>query len=148
MSYFERFHNREMKIPKDWTIYYLRKKALTEKITSLELSWIILQFNQKRGYYELRSESEDKPDTNKEFLKATILKIEDTGDKRGKNKLLAVHLDNGMTGTMTYGSVPDWVGQEKELIATTNELKDGSRKIIFSFPDENDWTLRKRKPKA
>jgi CRISPR-associated endonuclease Csn1 len=148
INYFEGFHKMEMKIPKDWTIYYLRKKALTEKITPLELSWIIMQFNQKRGYYELRSENEDKPDTNKEFLKATILKIEDTGDKRGKNKLLAVHLDNGMTGTMTYGSVPDWVGQEKELIATTNELKDGSRKITFSFPDENDWTLRKKKTES
>lgn len=148
VSHFENFHDNEMKIPKDWTIYYLRKKALTEKIAPLELCWIILQFNQKRGYYELRSENEENPDTNKEFLKARIINIEDTGDKRGKSKLLEVQLANGMTGTMTYGSVPDWVGQEKELIATTSELKDGSLKITFSFPDENDWTLRKKKTES
>ena len=44
------------KVPYDWTIYYLRKKALTHRITKEELAWILLQFNQKRGYYQLRGE--------------------------------------------------------------------------------------------
>jgi CRISPR-associated endonuclease Csn1 len=39
------------KIPYDWTIYYLRKKALTKKIEKEELAWILLNFNQKRGYH-------------------------------------------------------------------------------------------------
>lgn len=52
------------KIPYDWTIYFLRKKALTEKITREELAWILLNFNQKRGYYQLRGEEEEEP-TNK-----------------------------------------------------------------------------------
>ncbi|MBR5690066.1 MAG: type II CRISPR RNA-guided endonuclease Cas9, partial [Prevotella sp.] len=47
------------KVPYDWTIYYLRKKALTQKITKEELAWILLQFNQKRGYYQLRGEEEE-----------------------------------------------------------------------------------------
>lgn len=47
------------KIPLDWTIYYLRKKALSEKINKEELSWILLNFNQKRGYYQLRGEDEE-----------------------------------------------------------------------------------------
>lgn len=38
------------KVPYDWTIYYLRKKALTQAITKEELAWILLNFNQKRGY--------------------------------------------------------------------------------------------------
>ncbi|MFN3841132.1 MAG: type II CRISPR RNA-guided endonuclease Cas9 [Cyclobacteriaceae bacterium] len=46
------------KIPYDWTIYYLRKKALTQKIAKEELAWILLHFNQKRGYYQLRGEDE------------------------------------------------------------------------------------------
>src|SRR5690606_41445096 len=46
-------------IPYDWTIYYLRKKALTQKIEKEELAWIILNFNQKRGYYQLRGEDLD-----------------------------------------------------------------------------------------
>ncbi len=37
-------------IPYDWTLYYLRKKALKSKITKEELAWITLSFNQKRGY--------------------------------------------------------------------------------------------------
>ena len=48
----------ETKIPYDWTIYFLRKKALTQKITKEELAWILLNFNQKRGYYQLRGEEE------------------------------------------------------------------------------------------
>ena len=44
------------KVPYDWTIYYLRKKALTQKIDKAELAWLLLNFNQKRGYYQLREE--------------------------------------------------------------------------------------------
>ena len=40
------------KIPLDWTLYYLRKKALTKKISKEELAWVLLNFNQKRGYYQ------------------------------------------------------------------------------------------------
>ena len=43
----------------DWTIYYLRKKGLTSKISKEELAWILLNFNQKRGYYQLRGEEEE-----------------------------------------------------------------------------------------
>ena len=48
-------------VPYDWTIYYLRKKALHQKIKKEELAWILLNFNQKRGYYQLRGEEEEKP---------------------------------------------------------------------------------------
>ena len=50
----------DKKVPYDWTIYFLRKKALTQKIEKEELAWIILNFNQKRGYYQLRGEEEKK----------------------------------------------------------------------------------------
>ena len=49
---------QETKIPYDWTIYFLRKKALKEKISKEELAWVLLNFNQKRGYYQLRGEEE------------------------------------------------------------------------------------------
>ena len=50
----------DKKVPYDWTIYYLRKKGLTSKISKEELAWILLNFNQKRGYYQLRGEEEKK----------------------------------------------------------------------------------------
>jgi CRISPR-associated endonuclease Csn1 len=37
------------RMPYDWTLYYLRKKALQHKISKEELAWVILNFNQKRG---------------------------------------------------------------------------------------------------
>lgn len=70
-------------VPYDWTIYYLRKKALTEKIEKEELAWILLNFNQKRGYYQLRGE-EDETTDKKEYvvsLKAVQIK---KGEKRQK----------------------------------------------------------------
>ena len=42
-------NGQKLKIPYDWTIYFLRKKALTDKISKEELAWVILNFNQKRA---------------------------------------------------------------------------------------------------
>ena len=47
-------NNQVKKVPYDWTLFYLRKKALTQKIEKEELAWILLNFNQKRGYYQLQ----------------------------------------------------------------------------------------------
>ncbi|MDR3236641.1 MAG: type II CRISPR RNA-guided endonuclease Cas9, partial [Prevotellaceae bacterium] len=52
-------NGKETEIPYDWTIYYLRKKALQYKLEKEELAWLILNFNQKRGYYQLRGEEEE-----------------------------------------------------------------------------------------
>jgi len=143
-----RKRNPEIKnIPYDWTIYYLRKIGLTEKLTPQELTWIVMQFNQKRGYYELRgdeSADENIPD-NKEFIDAEIKEIIDTGEKNKNLKILEIHLDNGMSGTINLKEIPDWKGTRKELILTSRKLKSGEEKHTFTFPDENDWTLRKKK---
>ncbi len=56
---FKKNGHLDAKIPHDWTIYYLRQKALTEKISKEELAWLLLNFNQKRGYYQLRGEDEE-----------------------------------------------------------------------------------------
>lgn len=37
----------------------MRKKALSQEIEKEELAWILLNFNQKRGYYQLRGEEEE-----------------------------------------------------------------------------------------
>ncbi len=73
------------KIPLDWTIYYLRKKALKEKINKQELAWILLNFNQKRGYYQLRGE-EKETDSNKQekYYALKVKKVEETNDTNNK----------------------------------------------------------------
>ena len=59
---------RGMKVPYDWTLYYLRKKAMREAVTPFELAWLILSFNQKRGYYQLRGEEEGEADDSKKDI--------------------------------------------------------------------------------
>lgn len=68
-------------VPYDWTIYYLRKKALSQKISKEELAWVILNFNKKRGYYQFRDDNADENKENKiekyYALKVTNVKKED-----------------------------------------------------------------------
>lgn len=64
----------DAKIPYDWTIYYLRKKALSQKLEKEELAWLLLNFNQKRGYYQLRGEDEvENPNKLVEFHSLKII---------------------------------------------------------------------------
>src|SRR5690554_2836327 len=69
------------RIPYDWTLYYLRKKALKDKISLEELAWVLLSYNQKRGYEKTDSidEFDDLPEKLKEFgLTKSIQEVIDT----------------------------------------------------------------------
>ena len=144
------------KIPYDWTIYYLRKKALTQKITKEELAWILLQFNQKRGYYQLRGEEEEQEDKLVEYLAQKVVSVEATNEKKGDEVWYNVHLENGMIYRRTSREPLDWIGKVKEFIVTTDLEKDGTPKKdkegnvkrSFRAPKEDDWTLLKKKTEA
>lgn len=142
------------KVPVDWTIYYLRKKALTRKISKEELSWILLNFNQKRGYYQLRGEADDTfTGKREEYKKLTIESVEDSGDKKGKSTWYNVTLSNGFVYKKCSDKPLDWVGKEKEFIITYNvetdgsikKDKDGKEKYSIRMPKEDDWNLLKKK---
>ena len=65
------------KVPYDWTLFYLRKKALTKPVRREELAWIILNFNTKRGYYQLRGdEDETKTADNEEYKILKVVNVE------------------------------------------------------------------------
>jgi CRISPR-associated endonuclease Csn1 len=142
-------------IPYDWTIYFLRKKALSHKIEKEELAWLLLHFNQKRGYYQLRGEDEDESTDKKvEFYSLRITDVVDSGDRKNKEEVwYNVHLENGWIYRRTSKTPLDWVGKTKEFIVTTdiNEDgsvktdKDGKEKRSFRAPAENDWSLVKKK---
>lgn len=133
-------------VPADWTLYYLRKKALTHKISKQELSWILLNFNQKRGYYQLRDEEDDDdPTKTEEYMKLTVVKVEDRGERKGKNTWYDVYLDNGMIYKRSSDKPLDWEGKEREFIVTTQLSKDGSPKVTLRMPNENDWYLIKKR---
>ena len=142
------------KVPYDWTIYYLRKKALTQKLTKEELAWVLLQFNQKRGYYQLRGEEEEEnQDKQVEFLAQKVVRVEATAEKKGDDTWYNVYLENGMIYRRSSKIPLDWEGKIKEFIVTTDlekdgtpkKDKDGNIKRSFRAPKEDDWTLLKKK---
>ena len=145
------------KIPYDWTIYYLRKKALNQKISKEELSWILLNFNQKRGYYQLRGEDEELNSNRKsEYIALKVIGVEDSGEKKGKDIWYNVLLENGWIYRRTSNTPLDWVGKIKEFIVTTDINEDGTPKLdkegnvkrSFRSPKEDDWTLIKERTQS
>lgn len=144
----------DAKIPYDWTIYYLRKKALSLKLEKDELAWVLLNFNQKRGYYQLRGEDDQEAtrtaQTRVYFDTQTISEIIDTGDTYKGLKVILIKLANGDMGKYFSKDLPNWVGIEKDIITTIDLDKDGndkyeddgSLKRRFSIPTEEDWNKK------
>ncbi len=145
------------KVPYDWTIYYLRKKALTQKISGEELAWILLNFNSKRGYYQLRDENEEDDEKKKtqtvEFLPLKVIEVEATDEKRGNDTWYNIHLENGWIYRRTSSTPLDWKDKIKDFIVTTDINEDGSPKLnkygevkrSLRAPGPDDWTLIKTK---
>lgn len=137
------------KIPYDWTLFYLRKKALTQKIKKEELAWILLNFNQKRGYYQLREEETEKTSarTRQYFDSQTVTDIVDTGETYKGLKIFTLTLANGDKGKWFGKKIPDWEGQKKDIIVTIDLDKNGNDKCDengeptrrFKIPTEQEW---------
>ncbi len=73
------------RIPYDWTLYYLRQKALIKEISLEELAWVLLSYNQKRGYEKLEVESNTSKDSEVvEELDLRVRSVEKKVDKAGK----------------------------------------------------------------
>ena len=134
----------DLKIPYDWTLYYLRRKALKEKISKEELAWVILNFNQKRGYYQLRGEEE--ADKNQEYVSLKVKELIDIGEAVKGNPLYKVVFENGWEYDRDITKIEDWENQEREFIVTIKANKDGSIKRTFKKVDsEQDWIAIKKK---
>lgn len=141
-------------IPYDWTLYYLRTKALSQPLTKEELAWVLMQFNQKRGYNQLRGKTDELDEAeekgiNKEYHELRVLSVKDSGDKdKNGNPWYDITLENGWVYRRVFRTVPEWEGSTRGFIATFKLNKDGSRKEgqpSLSAPDDKSWGLRKIK---
>jgi CRISPR-associated endonuclease Csn1 len=154
--FYAKANGKETKIPYDWTLYYLRKKALNQKIEKDELAWIILNFNQKRGYYQLRGEEEE--EKNNKLVEFHSLKIvEVRADDKPNNKgeiWYSLQLENGWVyRRSSKTSLFDWKDKIRDFIVTTDlnddgtikTDKEGNERRSFRAPNEDDWTLLKKK---
>ncbi len=146
----------DKKIPYDWTIYYLHKKALSQKIEKEELAWILLNFNQKRGYYQLRGEEEEEnPNKLVEFYSLKIVDVVADEPQKGKSDIwYSLVLENGWVYRRASKTpLFDWKDKTRDFIVTTDlnddgsikTDKDGNEKRSFRAPAETDWTLVKKK---
>lgn len=146
----------DIKVPYDWTIYYLRNKALTQKIDKGELAWLLLHFNQKRGYYQLRGEEEE--DTLNKLVEFHTLKVTEVvadEKQKGKDSLwYSIILENGWI-YRRESKMPlfDWKDKLRDFIVTTDINEDGSvktdkegkEKRSIRAPKDDDWNLLKKK---
>lgn len=149
-------NGKDCLVPYDWTIYYLRKKALTQQIEKQELAWLILNFNQKRGYYQLRGEEEDEnPNKLVEFysLKVVDVVADEETNKKGET-WYSLHLENGWIYRRSSKThLNDWKDKVRDFIVTTDIHEDGTEKLdkegnvkrSFRAPNAEDWTLLKKK---
>lgn len=130
------------KIPYDWTIYYLRKKALYKKISKEELAWVILQFNQKRGYNQLRDEEEKQDGVEKYYVERLVVNVEQKEPNKKEGYWYEVTLDGEETVYRRPSKYPifEWKGQTKSFIKTINTANG---KVSWSAPSDDDWNLVK-----
>ena len=135
--FYTKKNGEESKIPYDWTIYYLRKKALSRKISKEELAWIILNFNQKRGYYQLREEEEEENKENDfEIISSKIISvIKKDKDKKYNKYWYDIILENGLVYQAAFYNdfVYNWINQDREFIIERISLKNGTEKVKLSY---------------
>ena len=141
------------KVPYDWTLYYLRKKALSQPITRQELAWIILSFNQKRGYYQLRDDEIEEEKTNQktEYVELKIVDVTAEEPQKGKGDIWYNMLleDGRIYRRRSRLPLFDYKDKTRAFIITTFYNEDGTvKKESFSSPKEDDWTLIKKKTES
>lgn len=144
-----------LKIPYDWTLYYLRSKALRSRIKDEELAWVLHSFNQKRGYYQARGEVVQKSDTKQvEYMSLKVLDVIKTNNKTKDGDFwYDVILEKDYVYKRVFKEEPQWVGSVRDFIVTTDLDANGHHKIdaegnvkySLKNPDENDWVLLKVK---
>jgi CRISPR-associated endonuclease Csn1 len=140
-------NGEDAKIPYDWTIYYLRKKALEKEITKEELAWVLLNFNQKRGYCQLRGEEVDSPSNIKEYVeKLKVIKVEkgETDKKNDKKYWYNITLENGWRYSATFSTEPQWLNIEKEWLITEELDENNKIKIVKDSKRDKDGKEKRK----
>ena len=128
---------------------------ISQKITQQELAWLILHFNQKRGYYQLRGEEEiENPNKEIAFHSLKVVEVEAEAPNKKGEIWYTIRLENGWIYRCS-SKIPldDWRGKTRDFIVTTDLNDDGTIKVdkegkekrSFRAPDENDWNLLKKK---
>ncbi|MCB9359781.1 MAG: hypothetical protein H6587_10810 [Flavobacteriales bacterium] len=145
----------EVNLSEDWIVYYLRKKALTEKIELFELARILYILNQRRGFKSSRKDLKDetsiipyeefkKMTENEEFVDidgktletkfvevTKIKKIEQVDEEKDKNGKFTFKIHPESERIEPWDEKlkkkPDWINESKRLLVTQKTRKSGDK---------------------
>ncbi len=137
-------------VPQDWLVYFIRAKAIKEKIELKEMARLLYHFNQRRGYKNVRGEDSEEEITEEKFpLKekkietCIVTQLKESEEKKKNYKIFDVvaELSDGkiLTGTSYRKEKPDWNNKKVELEVTKITTKDGEIRYEFKTPDVSDW---------
>lgn len=140
-------NKKKSRIPYDWTLYYLRQKALSKEITLEELAWVLLSYNQKRGYE--KTEVEDKSTKENEIVEELDLRVKEViskTDKEGK-QYYEIHLEgNDNFAYSEYSDVQMTFKDDlKEIVKTSKVDEQGNideKKTEFTVVDIYSLEIR------
>lgn len=116
--------------PEDWIIYYLRKKALTQKIDLPELARIIYMMNQRRGFKSSR----------KDLKETVVLPYEEFVAKKEKKEYGESGIETQFVSITKIKSVE--FKEEKEI---KNGNKTNVYTIIAEDPRMESWEENRKK---
>lgn len=117
--------NGNIVIPEDWIVYYLRKKALQQKITIQELCRILYMMNQRRGFESSR----------KDLRESTVLNYEDFNNIKRQ-------IDAGKLSEYTNGEGRELKTQFVSItkiksVTLKNDVRDKKGKLTFVIRAED-----------
>ncbi len=152
----------EINVPEDWVVYYLRKKALTEKIELSELARILYMLNQRRGFKSSRKDLKDETTVisydefdlmtkngeftdaegrtlETKFVEVTKIKsvqwLEDEGQDKKGNHTYEITVDSNRIHSWNEKrkKKPQWEGEELRFLVTQ---KTDKKKQIVTQPNK------------
>lgn len=137
----------ELAFSEDWIIYYLRKKALTEKISFSELARIIYMMNQRRGFKSGRKDLKDGDVTEKKWverlkIKSVELESKEKNKKGNYKYKITSYSEKVNPWFEEKRKKPEW--EEKEFTFLITEKTDEKGKVSQSkpqMPNPDDWAL-------
>lgn len=137
--FYQKRNGNQTKIPYDWTLYYLRHKAVTDKdfeLTKEQLAWITLSFNQKRGYEKVIGQDE-KVQKEGELTDSFVGKVQRINkiDNEYAYEIILVDSNNEDIELFRYKE------ETKILITEIGDLKEVE--IVSKYDDEGSIDSKK-----
>lgn len=153
VALFKARHVPCQKIPYDWTLYYLRSKALHSSISKEELAWVLHSFNHKRGYKESRDDVANEDTGKKEtFYHAQVVAVSVTDEMSRGMRYFEITLqpdDKGVAPIkyrMLAKERPELEGLWRDVIVT--ETTNKKREPSVRMPAADDWGLVKARTES